>query len=325
MKLGIVGLANSGKSTLFNILTNANSPVAPYPFTTINPYEGAFFIYDETFDRIVSSINPKAARKAFIGVVDIAGLIKNAHKGEGLGNMFLSHIRAVDGMIVVLRGFKDENIPSPNGEVNPQNDFEILMTELKCADIEHLERLMKKKDVDRVKVKETLEKLEGGIYPVESEFDILLSKKFFVVLNGGGDIEYFRKMNISCIEADLKLEYEIVLNNDYSLYEELGLEPFAKRFTKTIKEVFGIVFFYTIKNNELTSFIIKKNSNYMECARKIHTDMAEGFIKALTVPVETFLSNPSWERLKDTGVIKFKGKEDSITEDEVIEIYFSKL
>ncbi|MCS7185212.1 MAG: DUF933 domain-containing protein, partial [bacterium] len=271
----------------------------------------------------LKALNPKVFKKAYVDVIDIAGLIKNAHMGEGLGNMFLSHIRACDGMIIVLRGFQAETVPNPSGSVDPIKDFEVLMTELRLADLQYLEKLKKKRGVELEKVIELENKIERGAFYVETDLDLLLSKKFFVIFNGDGDEGYFKKLNINSIKADLKLEYEIIKSQELDMYNELGIEPVRKIISNIIKKTFDLVTFYTIKNNELSSFIINKGSSYVHCANKIHTDIAKGFIKAEVVDVEVFLKNPDWIKLREAGLLKIKGKNEVINEDEVIEIHFS--
>ena len=332
MKVGIIGLPNVGKSSLFNLLTKAGAHVANFPFTTIDRNVGMVPIADERLDRIVEITGSPKMRYASIEFVDIAGLIKDAHKGEGLGNKFLAHIRDVDCIVHVLRCFEAADVAHIAAELSPDDDHAIVRTELMLADLEIVERRIEKikkaaefreelQRLNRIK-----EELCAGRIPsgVPADLPLLTPKKEIVVLNlddegrwHGGPEGY---------RLSVRLEEEVV---DFAeaekieLRKEAGLDP--RGLAGLVEQGLGelsIIIFYTIKGEEARAWPVPQGTTVFEAAGKIHTDMQRGFIKAEVLPYADFLRARGFVEAQNQGYAKIEGREYVLHDGDIVLIKF---
>jgi len=332
LKIGIIGLPNVGKSSLFNLLTRANAQVAKFPFTTIERNVGVVIIPDERLDRIVEIIGSPKKTYAHIDFVDIAGLIKGASKGEGLGNKFLSHIRDVDLVLHILRAFPDPDIPHIDTEINPRRDYEIVRSELFLADLEIVERRLDKikKRYEAREEFETLLKikslLEKGEIPLEKipDLPLLTTIPEIVVLNFDEDGKF--NANWDGYKISVKLEEEIF---DFSepekreLRSEAKLEPAGlKGLLQLCLTKLSVISFFTIKGEESRAWLIRSGTRVIDAAGKIHTDLKEGFIKAEILKYEDLLKTKNFAIAQSQGLTKIEGKEYIVQDGDIILIKF---
>lgn len=360
MKLGIVGLPNVGKSTLFNALTGAGAEVDNYPFTTVDPNVGVVPVPDTRLERLGELLQPERLTPARVEFIDIAGLVEGASKGEGLGNQFLAKIREVDGIVHLLRGFEGD-VAHVTGKVDPIADLEIVRTELAIADLEvvnrRLEKLggsIKRGDKSGIHEKEALEKLQGFL----SEFDlaglrgwvrdnefvsvevpILSTKPVIYVVNvsesSASDPEsanWVREIvegvgdEGAVIAMTVKLEGELSEmspSEEAAFRNELGMT--SRPIECLIREgtrLLDLITFYTIKGEETRAWMIKKNTPVAEAAGKIHTDMERGFIKAEVTSCNDLFTLGSMAAVRDAGKLGIEGKGYAVRDGDVILIHF---
>jgi GTP-binding protein YchF len=363
MKLGIVGLPNVGKSTLFNAITKAGAEAANYPFCTIEPNVGVVSVPDERLDVLTKMYKPKKTTPTAIEFVDIAGLVKGASKGEGLGNKFLSHIREVDAIVHVVRCFEDENIVHVENSIDPVRDIETINLELIFSDLEIMEKRLDKskkaaKSGDRslvleAKVVERIkDSLEKGIPVRNMEFDedeeaivrqlfLLTSKPVLYVCNVSEDDlydldknkyvksvkEYAAKEGSGAVVICAKMEEEIADFNDDEKKEFLsgyGLEQSG--LDKLIKESYrllGLISFLTGGPEEVRAWTIKKGTKAPQAAGKIHSDIERGFIRAEVIPYEQLVEVGSEAAAKEKGLIRSEGKEYVMQDGDVVYFRFN--
>jgi len=362
MEIGIVGLPNVGKSTLFNAITKAGADCANYPFCTIEPNVGIVSVPDERIDFLVKIENPQKIIPATIKFVDIAGLVKGASKGEGLGNKFLSHIREVDAILNVVRCFEDNNIVHVEGNIDPVRDVEIITLELILSDIEIIERRITKtsklakndKNASfELKILEKIkENLDQGI-PVrkiafsEEEKDfvnqlmLLTSKPIMYAANISEDDliakqeniyvkklkEYAKLENSEVIVISAKIEEELSSLNDeekYSLLGEYGLkEPGLNNIIRHGYSLLGLITFFTAGPKEVHAWTIKKGTKAPQAAGKIHSDFEKGFIKAEVLSYEDLLKAGSYNSAKEMGLLRLEGKDYIIKDGDIVVFRFN--
>jgi hypothetical protein len=353
MQLGIVGLPNVGKSTLFNALTKANAEVADYPFTTLDKNVGVAEVPDRRLKRLGEILKPDKLSGAHIEYVDIAGLVRGSSKGEGLGNQFLAHIREVDCILHVLRDFKKGNVAHVDGSVDPLRDAEVISTELALADLQTLDSKLEKtekvaKSHDKeaegllhsmLKAKEILNS-GGPLSAMEAPPAFLLSSKpVLYILNVDEDVISSKGLTIFeavkqyasqrgagacivCAKSELELA-ELDAGEREVMRRELGLEGYGlDNLILESYRLLNLITFYTVKGPETRAWHLPANSRITEAAGKIHTDMEAGFIKAEVVRFSDLERLVSMHALRDAGLLKIEGREYVVQDGDIILIKF---
>lgn len=354
MKLGVVGLPNVGKSTLFNAITKAGAQAANYPFCTIEPNVGVVAVPDERLEKLAALYNSKKITPTSLEFVDIAGLVKGASKGEGLGNKFLSHIREVDAIVHVVRCFDDANITHVDGNVDPLRDIETINFELIFADLETLERRMTKamsmvkadkkyqEDVDRITIMQKW--LTDGKplrnLDVDEEFKqfivdqfLLTSKPVIYVANtdesniGGNaysaEVERIAKQEGSeaiVLCAKLEEDFSELSDDDREMFmAEYGLtESGLDRLVKASYKLLGLISYLTAGEKETRAWTIVKGTKAPQAAGKIHSDFERGFIRAEVVDYATLLECGSFNVAKERGKVRSEGKDYVMQDNDVV-------
>ena len=304
MKIGIVGLPNVGKSTLFQALTKKQVDTSNYPFATIDPNIGVVSVPDERLGRLASLSRSKKIVPAIIEFVDIAGLVKGAAEGEGLGNQFLSHIREVDAICHIVRAFENENIVHVSGKPNPLSDIETIETELELKD---LETTTKAKEKNR---KEILKSQLLAFKPVLYVFNIS-SQNNLDLSNPSLPTSNFLKLDISQ-ENDISAMSE----NERT---ELGIESQLPKLIKAAYELLGLITFFTTGEDETRAWTIPQGSTAKRAGRAIHSDFEDKFIRADVIFWEKLLEAGSWSRARELGLLRSEGKEYVVKDGDVIE------
>ena len=362
MKIGIVGLPNVGKSTLFNSITKAGAECANYPFCTIEPNVGVVTVPDERLQVLAKMYNTKKVTPAVVEFVDIAGLVKGASKGEGLGNKFLSHIRETDAITHVVRCFENSNVVHVDGGIDPIRDIETINLELVFADIETVDkRLDKAKKMLKADKKYQAEidlltkikiALENGIPARSLEYNedeknmlkemfLLTSKPIIYIANvseeqiadAENDVnvkkvkEYAQKENAEVIPLCVKIEEELSTLEDEDkkeMLEALGLkESGLDTLIKKSYNLLGLMSFLTAGEPEVRAWTIKKGTTAPKAAGKIHSDIERGFIKAEIISYDELIREGSMVQAKEKGLVRQEGKEYIMQEGDIVLFKFN--
>ncbi|WP_217588442.1 redox-regulated ATPase YchF [Lentibacillus saliphilus] len=360
---GIVGLPNVGKSTLFNAITQAGAEAANYPFATIDPNVGIVEVPDSRLNKLTEVVNPKKTVPTTFEFTDIAGIVKGASKGEGLGNQFLSHIRQVDAICQVVRCFEDENITHVSGKVDPIDDIETINLELILADMEtinkryqRVEKLAKQKDKDAAAEFNVLQKLKDGL---ESEkparaveftdeekvivkgLHLLTSKPMLYVANVSEDEvadpdanemvqavkAHAEKEGSEVITVCAKVEEEISeldADEKAEFLDELGIaESGLDKLIKASYHMLGLATFFTAGVQEVRAWTFRIGMTAPQTAGIIHTDFERGFIRAETVSYDDLMDAGSMVQAKENGKVRLEGKAYIVKDGDVIHFRFN--
>ena len=353
-KCGIVGLPNVGKSTLFNALTNSNkAQAANFPFCTIDPNIGVVPVPDTRLNNLAKVSKSKKIINTTISFVDIAGLVKGASKGEGLGNKFLSHIREVDAIIHMIRCFDSEDIQNVNPNVDPIRDLEIIETEMMLADLESIQKRLEKnnkKNVDEEQLKILKIALDcinnnKDISILKNDFDkkqlnlsglLSLKPKIFVcnvdeqsVQNGNNYsekfINKFGQENTLVVSADIENQInELEVKEKKNYMEMIGLKKTGlDMLIQKGYKILELDTYFTSGPEETRAWTIQKNCTAPQAAGEIHTDFEKGFIRAETISYEDFIANGGWVNSKTNGKMRLEGKDYIVKDGDVLNFRFN--
>jgi len=363
LQAGIVGLPNVGKSTLFNALTQAGAAVAAYPFTTIEPNRGVVVVPDPRLETLVEMVEPEQVTPATVEFVDIAGLVRGAHKGEGLGNQFLGHIRDVDAIIMVCRCFAEPDVAHVDGAVDPVRDLGVLDLELILSDLELTERRLEKvraaakaKPRDQATELEALEHLRAQLQAGEraatraargeteanlaEEMRLLTAKKRVYVANvseedlpdGGRWAEEIA--HVAEAEGALSVVLCAQMESDLSDWppeeaaayrKEMGLERSGlERLAHAAYQTLDLITFFTITGGrEVRAWPIQRGASASRAAGKVHSQMEKGFIRAEVVGFEKLVAVGSWRGIREQGLLRIEGRDYEVQDGDVCLFHFS--
>ena len=354
LKCGIVGLPNVGKSTLFNALTKSNkAQAANFPFCTIDPNVGIVAVPDERLNNLGEISKSKKIINTTISFVDIAGLVKGASKGEGLGNKFLSHIREVDAIIHMIRCFDSDDIQNVNPTVDPVRDLEIIETETMLADLESIQKRLEKNnkknvDQEQLKILEIAQDCinnDKDLSILKEQFDkknlnhsglLSIKPRIFVcnvdeqsIQNGNeytkNFISKFGEKNTLIVSADIENQINELENNERKNYMEMiglketGLNMLIQKGYKILE----LDTYFTSGPEETRAWTIQKNSTAPKAAGEIHTDFEKGFIRAETISYEDFIANDGWVNSKNNGKMRLEGKDYIVKDGDVLNFRFN--
>jgi len=353
-KCGIVGLPNVGKSTLFNALTNSSkAQAANFPFCTIDPNVGVVPVPDERLNKLTKISKSKKTINTTISFVDIAGLVKGASKGEGLGNKFLSHIREVDAIIHMIRCFDSDDIQNVNPTINPTRDLEIIETEMMLADLESIQKRLEKNNKKKID-EEHLKILEKALDCINNDKDLSVLKDQFnkKILNQSGllsikprifvcnvdeqsvqsgnkytndFVNKFGEENTLIVSADIENQINELENEEKKNYMEMiglkktGLDMLIQKGYKILE----LETYFTSGPEETRAWTIEKNCIAPKAAGEIHTDFEKGFIRAETISYNDFVNNDGWVNSKTNGKMRLEGKDYIVKDGDVLNFRFN--
>jgi ribosome-binding ATPase len=359
LQVGIAGLPNAGKSTLFNALSRGHVAVAAHPFTTVDPNVGEASVPDPRLERLAATLRPERVVSAHVRFVDIAGLVRGAHRGEGLGNRFLGHIREMDAILLVLRTFASDTVPHPEGEVDPVRDLETLVTEMALADLETVGRTADRAERRAAGTRDARERdraaalrraavaldrgepVRAALPPEDlarlAEAYLLTAKALLVVLNVGeedaGRVDEVERRfegafppgtEVVAVCAKLEEEVEDLEEDDArELLAGYGVEERGtSRIAAAARRLLGLIAFYSIESSECRAWLVPEGTTAEGAAAEIHTDMARGFVRADVVQVDALVEAGSVHAARDRGVLRSEGRDYRVHDGDVITFRF---
>jgi len=357
LSCGIVGLPNVGKTTLFNALTRASAEVSNYPFTTIGKNDAVIPVPDPRLSQLQKLTGQEEARPATFEIVDIAGLVRGAHRGEGLGNEFLGHIRNVDAVLHVVRCFPAPHVSHVEGSIDPVRDIEVVDTEMALADLASLDRR-----IDRVRslmkssrahaeelhaleqVRAVLERgmpirksgLPDSVLQYIKPLSLLTAKPRIIVANVGEDAAEGLEQLKAWVDSQSETLYTIPAKLEADLTElspeeaqafaeELGVDASpVETLIRAAYELLGLITFYTIVGARVTAWPIPRGCTAPQAAGRVHKDMEEGFIRAEVVPYDVLVQYGSWNAAKEAGKVRIEGHDSIIQDGDVVLFRFTQ-
>jgi GTP-binding protein YchF len=361
LQVGIIGLPNSGKSTIFNALTRAGAQVAGYPFCTVDPNYGVALVPDDRLPKVASAAGCSRVVPADLRIVDIAGLVEGAHRGEGLGNQFLAHIREVDALAHAVRLFSSPDVAHVMAEIAPERDIAVVNTELILADLAAVERrksriskAAKTGDRDKAREVELLDRVEAELdrevpvrrlelSPQEEEIlsglFLLTAKPVIYVANLGEeqlgedepllrdvrDIASLEGAELVAFSAKLEAEIEEMEPEEVEEFlEAYGIEGLGlEEFASRCYALLGLITFFTTESGECRAWPLREGSTAVQAAGKIHTDMEHGFIRAEIIAWKDFLAHGSFHAARDKGAVRVEGRDYIVKDGDVCLFRFS--
>lgn len=361
LQLGLVGLPNAGKSTLYNALTRAHAAVAPYPFTTIDPHIGIVAVPDPRLDALAHLIHPEKVTPTTLQIVDIAGLVRGAHRGEGLGNQFLGHIRNVDAIAMIVRAFENPDIVHVSGALDPADDIAVLGLELALADLATVEKRQdkvltaakagKKEYADEIALLERVHTHLAEGHPARQlelteaqaellrPLQLLTAKAVLYIVNigekdlpnggeaarrviDGAEQEHAQAL-VVCAACEMDLAaWEADEADAYR--NEMGLaESSLERVIAAAYRLLDLITFFTATGGkELRAWTLRRGATAVEAAGQVHTDMARGFIRAEVIPSESLVQTGSLATAREKGLLRLEGKEYAVQDGDLIHFRF---